>query len=241
MLEASGKASAGLVDVRSPAEFRGDLLSPPGLPETCQCGGHIPGASSVPWGSVCREDGTFKSSAELAELYASVGIAPGRPVIAASHDGAAGRAWHEASVATLAFFDRQGARLKTTYVARMPESGKMTTVDTLERELLAVVGELPDVNIAFASDGAAPQWTSLAAIKSRLPASFTGHTMDLVNAFHAAEYVQEAAEALEETDSADARILAATRRETPEERDDGAAIDESAPCQRRPRGATQGV
>jgi hypothetical protein len=141
----------------------------------------------------------------------------------ASHDGTAGRAWHEASVATLAFFDVQGTRLKTTYVARMPEGGKATTVDTLERELLAVVGELPDVNIVFASDGAAPQWTSLAAIKRRLPANFTGHTMDIVDAFHAAEYVQKAADAIEGTDSAEARILAATWRETLKEREDGAA------------------
>lgn len=33
--------SAGLVDVRSPQEFTGEILAPPGLPETCQRGGHI--------------------------------------------------------------------------------------------------------------------------------------------------------------------------------------------------------
>jgi thiosulfate/3-mercaptopyruvate sulfurtransferase len=76
------RGAAGLVDVRSPAEFKGELLSPPGLPETCQRGGHIPGAKSVPWGSVCRDDGTFKSVADLKALYAGVGITPDRPVIA---------------------------------------------------------------------------------------------------------------------------------------------------------------
>jgi len=40
--------SIGLVDVRSLAEFTGEILAPPGLPETCQRGGHIPGASSIP-------------------------------------------------------------------------------------------------------------------------------------------------------------------------------------------------
>jgi thiosulfate/3-mercaptopyruvate sulfurtransferase len=74
--------SASFVDVRSPAEFTGELLAPPGLPETCQRGGHIPGATSVPWGSVCNEDGTFKSAAELRALYADLGITPERPVIA---------------------------------------------------------------------------------------------------------------------------------------------------------------
>ncbi len=81
-VEAVRKGSAGLVDVRSPAEFKGELLSPPGLPETCQRGGHIPGAKSVPWGSVCNEDGTFKSAADLTALYAAVGITADRPAIA---------------------------------------------------------------------------------------------------------------------------------------------------------------
>jgi thiosulfate/3-mercaptopyruvate sulfurtransferase len=74
--------SAALVDVRSPAEFTGELLSPPGLGETCQRGGHIPGARSIPWGKACNEDGTFKSPADLKKLYASEGVIPEKPVIA---------------------------------------------------------------------------------------------------------------------------------------------------------------
>jgi thiosulfate/3-mercaptopyruvate sulfurtransferase len=74
--------SATLVDVRSPAEFTGELLSPPGLPETCQRGGHIPGARSIPWGQACNEDGTFKSAGELAKLYGAKGVTGERPVIA---------------------------------------------------------------------------------------------------------------------------------------------------------------
>ncbi len=73
---------ASLVDVRSPAEFTGELLSPPGLPETCQRGGHIPGARSIPWGKACNEDGTFKSPADLKKLYEGEGVRPDRPVIA---------------------------------------------------------------------------------------------------------------------------------------------------------------
>ena len=72
----------GLVDVRSPREFSGELLSPPGLPETCQRGGHLPGAKSVPWDRNCREDGTFKSKSELTALYAEAGIRVDRPAIA---------------------------------------------------------------------------------------------------------------------------------------------------------------
>jgi hypothetical protein len=145
------------------------------------------------------------------------------PVAPAANDGVVGRSWHEASVATLAFFDAEGKRLKTTYVGRMPEPGKATTVHLLSKKLLAVVNERPEVNVVFASDGAAPQWTSLAQIKSGLPVTFSGHTMELVDAFHVAEYVQQAADALEGKDTPDARILAATWRETIKEKEDGPA------------------
>jgi len=73
--------SAGLVDVRSPQEFSGEILAPPGLPETCQRGGHIPGARSIPWGKACNEDGTFKSVDELRQLYGFEGIDGSKPVI----------------------------------------------------------------------------------------------------------------------------------------------------------------
>jgi thiosulfate/3-mercaptopyruvate sulfurtransferase len=76
-----GKGAA-LVDVRSPQEFSGEILAPPGLPETCQRGGHIPGAKSIPWGKNCNEDGTFKSFDELKALYAAQGITGEQPVIA---------------------------------------------------------------------------------------------------------------------------------------------------------------
>jgi thiosulfate/3-mercaptopyruvate sulfurtransferase len=72
----------GLVDVRSPQEFTGEILAPPGLPETCQRGGHIPGARSIPWGKACNEDGTFKSFDELKALYGGEGITDSKPVIA---------------------------------------------------------------------------------------------------------------------------------------------------------------
>jgi thiosulfate/3-mercaptopyruvate sulfurtransferase len=73
---------AALVDVRSPDEFTGKIFSPPGLPETCQRGGHIPGARSIPWGKACNEDGTFKSADDLRKLYESEGVTPDKPVIA---------------------------------------------------------------------------------------------------------------------------------------------------------------
>ena len=74
--------SVELVDVRSPAEFTGEILSPPGLPETCQRGGHIPGASNIPWAKACNDDGTFKSRDELEAIYKAAGITGTKPIIA---------------------------------------------------------------------------------------------------------------------------------------------------------------
>jgi len=79
---AQKEGSAAFVDVRSPPEFTGEILAPPGLPETCQRGGHIPGARSVPWGKACNDDGTFKSLDELRALYAAESIDGAKPVIA---------------------------------------------------------------------------------------------------------------------------------------------------------------
>ncbi len=70
-----------LVDVRSPDEFTGKVLAPPGLNETAQRGGHIPGAANIPWSQAVRDDGTFKSNSELESLYGGHGIQPGKDVI----------------------------------------------------------------------------------------------------------------------------------------------------------------
>ncbi|HEX3264895.1 MAG TPA: sulfurtransferase [Candidatus Limnocylindrales bacterium] len=76
-------AGGALVDVRSPAEFSGELLAPAALPqEGAQRGGHIPGAANIPWASAVRDDGTFKDADELRELYGAKGITPDRDVIA---------------------------------------------------------------------------------------------------------------------------------------------------------------
>jgi thiosulfate/3-mercaptopyruvate sulfurtransferase len=73
----------GLVDVRSPGEYAGDLIAPPGYEqEGAQRGGHIPTAVSIPWASAVRDDGTFKSAEELRELYGGKGVGPDRPVTA---------------------------------------------------------------------------------------------------------------------------------------------------------------
>jgi thiosulfate/3-mercaptopyruvate sulfurtransferase len=74
---------AGLVDVRSPGEFSGELLAPENLPqEGAQRGGHIPTAKNIPWAKAVKEDGTFKDVADLKELYGAQGITADRETIA---------------------------------------------------------------------------------------------------------------------------------------------------------------
>ena len=75
-------AGGQLVDVRSPDEFNGVIMAPPGLPETAQRKGHVPGASNIPWATAVAADGTFKSADELFEIYGSRGIDPSQSVIA---------------------------------------------------------------------------------------------------------------------------------------------------------------
>ena len=71
-----------LVDVRSPAEFTGQVTAPPEYPnEHAQRGGHIPGAVNIPWSQAVKEDGTFKSVEELAKLYQSKGVTADKEVI----------------------------------------------------------------------------------------------------------------------------------------------------------------
>lgn len=71
-----------LVDVRSPDEYTGKVIAPPGMRETAQRGGHIPGAKSIPWAQAVRDDGSFKSPEELKALYESKGVIPAKETIA---------------------------------------------------------------------------------------------------------------------------------------------------------------
>jgi thiosulfate/3-mercaptopyruvate sulfurtransferase len=81
--EGIGEQSKALVDVRSPQEYTGDLISPPGYEqEGAQRAGHIPTAASIPWATAVRDDGTFKSAEELRELYESKGVTPEKEVTA---------------------------------------------------------------------------------------------------------------------------------------------------------------
>ena len=83
ILPSLGRSGFALVDVRSPAEYSGELLAPMNLPqEGAQRGGHLPGAANIPWSMAVREDGTFKSAEELRTLYEGKGITADKEVTA---------------------------------------------------------------------------------------------------------------------------------------------------------------
>jgi len=83
VLQVAKSRSDNLVDVRSPDEFTGKVIAPPGMTETAQRGGHVPGAKSIPWGTSVAPDGTFKLADELRTIYLEQkGVDPTRPTIA---------------------------------------------------------------------------------------------------------------------------------------------------------------
>jgi len=82
LVDEVGQADLALVDVRSPAEYSGELLAPPGLSETAQRAGHIPGAASAPWAQTVNEDGTFRSADELRAHYAAKGVTADKDIVA---------------------------------------------------------------------------------------------------------------------------------------------------------------
>ncbi len=75
VLAAATAGGTQLVDVRSPAEFNGEVIAPENMPqEGAQRSGHVPGAASIPWLTTVNDDGTFKSAEELGDIYGSKGI-----------------------------------------------------------------------------------------------------------------------------------------------------------------------
>jgi thiosulfate/3-mercaptopyruvate sulfurtransferase len=82
--QALGRPGVGLVDVRSPAEYSGEIMAPPHLPqEGAQRRGHIPGAANIPWSkAVNPETGAFLPTEQLRSLYEGQGLTPDLEVVA---------------------------------------------------------------------------------------------------------------------------------------------------------------
>lgn len=81
VLQAIRDGGVHLVDVRSPDEYAGRVIAPPGMTETAQRGGHIPTALNIPWSQAVNDDGTFKDPDSLRRLYEQKGVTVYQPAI----------------------------------------------------------------------------------------------------------------------------------------------------------------
>jgi len=127
-----GASDFALVDVRSPAEFNGEVIAPPGMTETAQRAGHIPGAASIPWAQTVREDGTFKSRDELESLYEAKGVTPDKDVIAYCRIG------ERSSHSWFVLHELLGYRRVRNYDGSWTEWGSMVGLP-IEKPVLAAV------------------------------------------------------------------------------------------------------
>lgn len=147
-----------------------------------------------------------------------VGTMPASP---RDEDGTMGVAWHEASVGTVAYFDKDGKHLDTTYFGRMPEPYKATLEELLTAEALHVAACRPELLPVFASDGAEGQWAALGRIRSKLPATMQVRALDLLDLFHMGEHLQDAADAVYGKGTPDARVARVEWVETLKAYEDG--------------------
>ena len=136
-------------------------------------------------------------------------------------DGTTGVAWHEASVGTVAFFDKEGEHLETRYIGRMPEAYKATLEEMLTAEAQYVADNRPDLQLVLASDGAEGQWESLKRLRAALPGTMGLAAIELLDLFHLAEHLQEAANAIYGTGSPRGRVMRAAWVETIKAYEDG--------------------
>jgi len=148
----------------------------------------------------------------------AVGTMPASPRDA---DGTEGIAWHEASVGTVAFFDKDGNHLQTTYLGRMPEAYKATLEEQLTEEAAYIAANRPDLLPVFASDGAEGQWAALGRIRLTLPDTMQARAVDLLDLFHMGEHLQDAADGIYGKTSPKARVARVDWIETLKAYEDG--------------------
>ena len=91
--------------------------------------------------------------------------------------------WRETMVGTLSFYDGEGERQHTIYLAATPEYGKAKFLGRLEAEIGRAKAKCPDAHYVGIADGAKGNWEFLGR-----------HTdVQVTDFWHAAEYLGKAA------------------------------------------------
>ncbi len=140
VLSKLGSPNLTLIDVRSPDEFTGKVIAPPGMSESAQRGGHIPGAASAPWLNAVNEDGTFKSADELRSFYAGKGVSEGKDVIAYCRIG------ERSSHTWFVLYNLLGYEQAKNYDGSWTEWGSIIGAP-IEREVSTVAGQGGDAKV----------------------------------------------------------------------------------------------
>ena len=99
----------------------------------------------------------------------------------AGEDGRAEACWREASCGTVSFHDAKGNRLKTLYLGRMPESGKVTLKAHLASEVAHIRRARPEIRIGAIADGADDNWTFLESLSPET---------EVIDFWHACEHLR---------------------------------------------------
>ena len=135
----------------------------------------------------------------------------------AGEDGRGEACWREAACGTVSFHDREGERLKTLYLARMPESGKHTLKAQLASEVAHIRRARPDIAITAVADGAPDNWTFLESLSPEAQA---------VDFWHACEHLRTASD-----HAVDPRWFETYRQQSARPPDRMLIIDEESACQ----------
>ncbi len=123
VLRRLGDPGTVLCDVRSPEEYRGERVAPPGRPDDgAERAGRIPGAVHLHFLDLLREDGTFVAPDEMRQLCEARGVVPGKDVIVYC------RLSHRASLVSFALTELLGYPRVRNYDGSWTEWGSVVGV-----------------------------------------------------------------------------------------------------------------
>ena len=127
-----------------------------------------------------KEESWHYAPPKLAHRVETVGIGIDGSCMLLCEEG-----YREAMTGTLSLYDGQGERLHTIYLGATPEYGKASFFERMEREIDHIKLQYPQASYVGVADGAQSNWDFL-----------TPHTQtQILDFYHAAQYLADAAEA----------------------------------------------
>jgi hypothetical protein len=143
-----------------------------------------------------KEESWTYETPKLDKPVASVAIGMDGTCMLLCEDG-----YREAMTGTLSLYDHAGERQHTIYLAATPEYGKATFYERMEREIAHLKRLYPAATYVGLADGAKANWEFL-----------KHHTsVQILDFYHAAEYIAKAAMAAHPRDEAQRELWTETR------------------------------